>query len=121
MSDVATEAAGPSYDLRQVNVDSLKEVLNQLGLIFPFQDEGSKVAYHAQVNSLGSAGDPHATPEPSVEAAVETSTETTNELTAAQSKIAELEAQLAAAQATQVQGTANAPDASSTATDTATG
>lgn len=87
MEASATEtASGPSFELGKVNVDSLKEILNQLGNTYPWQDEVSKLAYHDQVNSIGEAGDPHAT-------------DTNVELSDAEKEIASLKAQLAEAQA----------------------
>lgn len=82
----ASATVGPSYELGSVNVDSLKEILNQLGGVFPFQNEVDKIGFHEQVASIDSAGDPHAD-------------NTEVELSDAEKRIAELEAQLAAAQA----------------------
>lgn len=84
MSEISSET--PGYQLGSVNIDSLKEILNQLGNSYPWQDEASKTAFHAQVSSLDVAGDPHA------EAADES-------LSEAEAEIAELKAKLAAAEA----------------------
>jgi hypothetical protein len=93
MSDVATEetAAGPSFELGSVNVDSLKEILDNLGATYPWQDEVSKLAYHEQVASLDKAGDPHAVAE---EETAEGNSDSDKD-----AEIAALKAQLAAATA----------------------
>jgi hypothetical protein len=59
VTEPATGAIGPSYETGSVNVDSLREILSQLSDIFPFQDETSKLAFVAQINSIGEAGNPH--------------------------------------------------------------
>lgn len=92
MSDVATEGtAGPSFELGSVNVDSLKEVLDMLGGIYPFQDETSKLAYHEQVASISEAGNPHE----------DSSAAGGAEIADLESQVAALQAQLAAAQASE--------------------
>jgi len=96
MSEVANPEtpSGPSYALGSVNVDSVKEILNTLGSTYPWQDEATKNAFHEQVATIDSAGDPHA--EPAEDEAAEASADAAKD-----AKIAELEAQLAAAQASQ--------------------
>lgn len=83
------EPTGPSFELGSVNVDSLKDILNRIGVYLSFADEASKVAYHEQINVLDIAGDPNA---PKSEAGVA-------EVSDLEAQVAKLEAELAAAKA----------------------
>lgn len=87
---------GPSFELGQVNVDSLKEILNQLGNTYPWQDEASKLAYHDQVNSIGEAGDPRVASDEA-------------EISDLEKQVAALQAQLDAANAAKAEPAAGTP------------
>lgn len=63
--------AEPTWELGQVNVDSLKEVLKGLAASFPFLDETAKKAFGEQIDNLHTDADPHATPEEKAVAASE--------------------------------------------------
>lgn len=82
--DTSAETSGSGYELGSVNVDSLKEILLQLSTAVTFTDEASKVAFENQVASIAVSGDPRATADPAA----------STELTDAETRIAELEAQL---------------------------
>lgn len=78
------------YSLGEVNVDSIKEIFSELAQVYPFPDETSKNAFTDKINSIDTAGNPAEVP--NVE-------EVTTELDAANAKIAELQAQVDAANA----------------------
>lgn len=95
----ASEEDGPKYELGSVNVDSLKALLQQLGTFAPWQDEVSAVAFTEKVATLDVAGDPDA---PKSEAS-------NAELSDAERRIAELEAELAQAKASESSGENSPP------------